>query len=55
MVEYLVLRLKTVKGFNVSPATRQSITNVVELQRCGSPSFIETCKLRGARFSCITV
>merc|ERR1719487_1424348 len=33
MVEYLVLRLKEVKGLNLSIATRQSITDVVELQK----------------------
>merc|ERR1712078_634165 len=33
LVEYLVLRLKEVKGLNLSIATRQSITDVVELQK----------------------
>merc|ERR1719281_1319918 len=33
MVEYLVLRLKEGKGLNLSIATRQSITDVVELQK----------------------
>jgi hypothetical protein len=32
MVEYLVLRLKEVKGGNLSPVTRQSITDVVDLR-----------------------
>ena len=31
-VEYLVLRLKEVKGGNLSPVTRQSITDVVDLR-----------------------
>merc|ERR1719453_342016 len=35
MVEYLVLRLKEVKGLNLSIATRQSITEVVELRKYG--------------------
>merc|ERR1719409_745384 len=35
MVEYLVLRLKEVKGLNLSIATRQSITDVVELRNHG--------------------
>merc|ERR1719353_1847708 len=35
MVEYLVLRLKEVKGLNLSIATRQSITDVVELRKHG--------------------
>merc|ERR1719235_70928 len=35
MVEYLVLRLKEVKGLNLSIATRQSITDVVELRKYG--------------------
>jgi hypothetical protein len=34
MVEYVVLRLKEVKGLNLTIATRKSITEVVELQRC---------------------
>jgi hypothetical protein len=34
MVEFLVLRLKEVKGLNLTIATRQSITDVVELQKC---------------------
>jgi hypothetical protein len=33
MSEYLVSRLKEVKGLNLSIATRQSITDVVELQK----------------------
>merc|ERR1711939_871298 len=35
MVEYMVLRLKEVKGLNLSIATRQSITDVVELRKHG--------------------
>jgi hypothetical protein len=35
MVEYLILRLKEVKGLNLSIATRQSITEVVELRKYG--------------------
>merc|ERR1719424_1082292 len=33
MVEYIVLRLKEVKGLNLTIATRKSITEVVELQK----------------------
>merc|ERR1711939_170288 len=35
MVEYLILRLKEAKGLNLSIATRQSITEVVELRKYG--------------------
>jgi hypothetical protein len=45
MVEYLVLRLKEVKGLNLSIATRQSITDVVELRNHGwEPSRMGTIR-----------
>jgi hypothetical protein len=45
MVEYLVLRLKEVKGLNLSIATRQSITDVVELRKHGwEPSRMGTTR-----------
>jgi hypothetical protein len=45
MVEYLVLRLKEVKGLNLSIATRQSITDVVELRKYGwEPSRMGTSR-----------
>jgi len=45
MVEYLVLRLKEVKGLNLSIATRQSITDVVELRKYGwEPSRMGTTR-----------